>query len=170
MRCYSEIHLDNNIPGYYWIFPRENFLSVGIWSLLDGTTPEELREKLDNFLMKNELKEIPNTLSSGTVNSLYCGYKFNNIFLAGDAAGLTPGLTGEGIYPALLSGKLIAQNILEKKKDKKELKRHLLNKHTMDIFARLLRTPLFRKVFFNLGIRMFNNEFFQKVILKVSAS
>jgi len=169
-RNVSEIHLEENTSGYFWIFPRKDYCSVGIWSLLDVTTPDKLRKNLDNFLMKNKLTKIPNTLSSGVVNSVYCGYKFKNIYLAGDAAGLTPGLTGEGIYPALLSGKLIAQDILKKKKDTREMKRHLLNKHTMDMFANLLKNSLFRKIFFNFGIRMFRNRFLQKVILKVASS
>lgn len=166
----SEIHLKENTSGYYWIFPKKDYCSVGIWSFLDDTTPDEVRRKLDDFLKENNLNKIPDSLSSGTVNSVYYGYKFKNIYLAGDAAGLTPGLTGEGIYPALLSGKLIAQEILKKKKDTKEMKKHLMNKYTMDMFANLLSNRLLRKIFFNIGIRMFRSRFLQKKILEVAAS
>lgn len=166
----SEIHLDKDNPGYYWIFPRGDYCSVGIWSLLDDTTPEKLRKKLDSFIEKNSLNKIPNSISSGVVNSVYNGYKFGNIYLAGDAAGLTPGLTGEGVYPALISGKVIAQDIKQERKDAREMGRHLVNKYTMDTFAKLLNNSYSRNVFFKIGIRMFKSKFWQKIILRVASS
>jgi flavin-dependent dehydrogenase len=166
----SEIHLEKDTTGYYWIFPRGSYCSVGIWTLLEGTPPNKAKGKLDKFLIQNKLTKKANTLSSAVVNSAYRGYKFGNIYLAGDAAGLTPGLTGEGIYPALLSGRVIAQSILQKKKDSKEIIKHLLNKYTMDMFANLLNKRLSRKIFFSVGIKMFKNTFLQRIILKVASS
>ena len=38
------------------------------------------------------------------INYDYQGWSFGRIFLISDAAGLASGLTGEGIYPAIISG------------------------------------------------------------------
>ena len=46
------------------------------------------------------------------INFDYRGWRFGKVFLAGDAAGLASGLTGEGIYAAVLSGGIIARTIL----------------------------------------------------------
>ncbi len=48
------------------------------------------------------------------INFDYRGFAFGNRFLAGDAAGFASGLTGEGIYPAILSGEEVARGILNK--------------------------------------------------------
>ncbi len=50
---------------------------------------------------------------AATINFDYRGWRFGNIFLVGDAAGLASGLTGEGIYPAVLSGETVAKTILD---------------------------------------------------------
>ena len=46
------------------------------------------------------------------INFDYRGWRFGNIFLAGDAAGVASGLTGEGIFPAIVSGEAVAGAIL----------------------------------------------------------
>ena len=51
--------------------------------------------------------------SAGLINYDYRGWQFGNTFLVGDAAGFASALTGEGIYPAIISGESAAQRILE---------------------------------------------------------
>jgi len=48
------------------------------------------------------------------INYDYQGWKFGRIFLIGDAAGLASGLTGEGIYPAIISGEETARVIIDR--------------------------------------------------------
>ncbi|TDD19696.1 NAD(P)/FAD-dependent oxidoreductase [Nonomuraea diastatica] len=71
------------------------------------------------------------------------------VLLAGDAAGLINPLTGEGIYYALLSGRLAAEAAVESPGDplalyrsklRKALGRHL---RTTDVLARLAQSPGF---------------------------
>jgi geranylgeranyl reductase len=50
---------------------------------------------------------------AGLINYDYAGWRFGNIMLVGDAAGLASGLTGEGMYPAIVSGEAAARSILE---------------------------------------------------------
>ena len=57
------------------------------------------------------------------INYDFRGYHFGNRFLAGDAAGLASGLTGEGIYPAILSGETIAKLIIDPSADTTNLDR-----------------------------------------------
>ena len=55
----------------------------------------------------------PEQLRAGLVNFDYRGVRFDRTFLVGDAAGLASGLTGEGIHPALISGRAVARMILD---------------------------------------------------------
>ncbi|WP_456473237.1 NAD(P)/FAD-dependent oxidoreductase, partial [Desulfolithobacter sp.] len=43
----------------------------------------------------------------------YRGYQFDRTWLVGEAAGLASGLTGEGIYPAIVSGEAVARKIID---------------------------------------------------------
>jgi flavin-dependent dehydrogenase len=70
-------------------------------------------------LMRRNLDELCDRFSiektrfeAARINIDYKGFVFGNRFLAGDAAGFASGLTGEGIYQALLSGEEIAKGIL----------------------------------------------------------
>jgi geranylgeranyl reductase len=49
---------------------------------------------------------------AGLINFDYRGWRFKNIMLIGDAAGVASGLTGEGMYPALVSGETAARVII----------------------------------------------------------
>ena len=51
--------------------------------------------------------------SAALINCDYRGFHFGSIFLVGDAAGLASGLTGEGIYPAIVSGRAVARKIID---------------------------------------------------------
>jgi len=98
--------------GYAWIFPHSNFVSI-------GCVPDSKFQDLNLFknfhywLKKMKIEVKPEAkLESFPINFDYRGFKFGNIFLVGDAAGFASGLTGGGIYPAILSGKEVAQKIL----------------------------------------------------------
>ena len=81
---------------------------------------------LNNLLRWLELQQISIQglkPKSGLINFDYRGWHFNNIMLIGDAAGLASGLTGEGMYPALVSGETAAQVIINPGYDCAELGR-----------------------------------------------
>ncbi len=72
-------------------------------------------------LMRHSLDELCDRLSiertrfeAARINIDYKGFVFGNRFLAGDAAGFASGLTGEGVYQAILSGEEVARGILNK--------------------------------------------------------
>lgn len=108
--------------GYAWIFPHNNFVSIGYgtnskfqalnlfknfhyWLKKMKIEVNPVREKFPNGVNQAKLESFP-------INFDYRGFKFGNIFLAGDAAGFASGLTGEGIYAAILSGREVARKIL----------------------------------------------------------
>jgi flavin-dependent dehydrogenase len=60
---------------------------------------------------------------AGLINFDYRGWRFGNKMLIGDAAGLASGLTGEGMYSALVSGETAARVILDPEYDCHALQR-----------------------------------------------
>jgi len=97
---------------YAWISPHDDFVSIGT-----GGDPKIISGKrlLSNFHKWLDIKgvNISNAeFESQSLNYDYRGICFGNIFLIGDAAGLISGFTGEGIYPAMVSGEEVAKKIL----------------------------------------------------------
>ena len=114
-----EIFMDSRLfgPWYAWIFPHRDNISVGC-----GCDPKIMSTKLlkDNFhlWLKKKKLDISNArYSSWPVSYDYRGFRFGDVFLAGEAAGLASGLTGEGIYQSLVSGETVARTILDKNHD-----------------------------------------------------
>lgn len=107
-------HLDQKLfnTGYAWIFPHKERASVGAYSYRKDLPPSILRENLHHWMEKCGINRKDAKPEAATINFDYRGYDFGNRFLVGDAAGLASGLTGEGIYPAVLSGDTVAHRIL----------------------------------------------------------
>lgn len=107
--------------GYIWIFPKLDFVTVGLMTNL-GTS--EIRGSLEKFIKTHHAAKkilLPDKISIHShlipfVNST----KFydlptsgENWVLIGDAAGHVNPITGEGIYYAMMGGKLAAKAYLE---------------------------------------------------------
>ena len=112
LRKNFEVFVDDfrDILRYGWIFPHRGFTSIG----MGGRTGK-------GALMRRSLDELCDRLSiertrfeAARINIDYKGFVFGNRFLAGDAAGIASGLTGEGIYQAILSGEEVAKGILNR--------------------------------------------------------
>ncbi|MEW6594086.1 MAG: NAD(P)/FAD-dependent oxidoreductase [Thermodesulfobacteriota bacterium] len=99
--------------GYAWIFPHRHSASIGIYSAGANLPPHRLQEKLHHFAAQCGMDLTAAPPRAARINFDYRGWRFGTIFLVGDAAGLASGLTGEGIYAALLSGQIAARTILE---------------------------------------------------------
>jgi len=109
-----EWHLDpaRFRSGYAWIFPHKQTTSIGAYAERLNLPPKNLHNLFLEWTKSHSIDLHGAHPSAAFINFDYRGWKFNNIFLAGDAAGLASAFTGEGIYPAIISGKTIADTII----------------------------------------------------------
>lgn len=98
--------------GYGWIFPHRDSFSIGGYIPHKHFSGAALKNRIVAWAQELGIDLHQRKCSAGYVNFDYRGYDFGNIFLVGDAAGFASALTGEGIYPALLSGEAVAKKIL----------------------------------------------------------
>lgn len=96
--------------GYAWIFPKASHLSVGMGSTTKGTNLHDrfatcmTRLGIDLRSIRPKGHPLPVYISPEPLQK-------GRILLSGDAAGLVDPLTGEGIRPAIDSGRMAAQAI-----------------------------------------------------------
>ena len=109
-----EWHLDGRRfgSGYAWIFPHAAQCSIGAYGEAANLPARTLKEQLLAWAAVQGFCLAPETIQAGLVNYDFRGLCFANTWLVGDAAGLASALTGEGIYPALVSGQAVARMIL----------------------------------------------------------
>ncbi|MEO5983897.1 MAG: NAD(P)/FAD-dependent oxidoreductase, partial [Ferruginibacter sp.] len=119
-----EVLLHDDMKGYSWNVPKGHWLNIGTgtkvarevvpaWNKAraffegngtPGTIPVSSRAVLDKMKGHGYI----------TFNSTYLNAcQGDNAFIIGDALGLAQPMTGEGILPAVLSGKLCATAIVE---------------------------------------------------------
>ncbi len=135
----SEIPFDSSIPipererqfvhldfggitnGYGWVFPKREWLSIGIGGMFRETKRMNLRKHLDRFL-KNLIYlhgREPEIVKGHPLPSFYDEHQRvsrGRILLVGDAGHLMDPLQGEGIYYAVKSGMLAGEAIVETEK------------------------------------------------------
>jgi len=164
-----EFFLDSNVfhAWYGWIFPHKDFVSVGCGANPKTFPLKQLRANFERWLKDMRIDVSKGRYEAHSINYDYRGYKFDNIFLAGDAAGLTSGLTGEGIYPALISGEEIAKSILDGNYVSREIEKLVSLKKTQEYILSLLEKsgPL-RKVEFELAVLFIKNDYLRNKIKK----
>jgi len=125
-----EWHLDPQGfgSGYGWIFPHREAISIGAYGDARLITARQLKERFLRWIGPQGFRIDPQNIRAGLVNFDYRGVRFDRTWLIGDAAGLASGLTGEGIYPALVSGQTVARMIVDSGYRGNELQR-LVQKH-----------------------------------------
>jgi len=148
--------------GYGWIFPHKDFTSAGVFFNPRIISVAKAKTQLNNFLDDYGVDYKNAKYEGAPANCLFKGIQFNNIFLVGDAAGLTSANTGEGISFALTSGEEVARKIINPVYKMIELDKLLkikkIQENVLYLFDRLpfLQEPLFR-IFFSL----FKKKWFQ---------
>ena len=103
------VDFGNVPPGYGWVFPKGNHLSVGVLGPLHSA--RRLRSHYNRFLESQNLgdyKVITFRTALLPVRKKAMPVTAGRALLVGDAAGLTDALTGEGIYYAIRSAQIAA--------------------------------------------------------------
>lgn len=100
--------------GYAWIFPHKDFTSIGCGAdtkkIIDA---KNLQVNFKKWLKEQKIDIGPeDKFESWFINYDYRGHDFDKIFLIGDAAGFSSGLTGEGMYFAMVSGIDVVRKII----------------------------------------------------------
>jgi len=110
-----EICFDTDLfgSGYAWIFPHKGYDAIGCGQEAGGAKRISLQKGFDKWLAQRKIEIGDAELQGWTISFDYRGFQFGNVFLAGDAGGFASGLTGEGMYFALISGRDVARKIID---------------------------------------------------------
>src|SRR5712671_108102 len=111
----------NGLEGYGWIFPKREYICVGIGGRVGPGA--DIRAILKTFMERSrEVGRIPKDLQlrdpdyaldpAGAIHTMKSLTRGRTI-LIGDAAGFVSGSTGEGIYPGMVSGAIAADVLHE---------------------------------------------------------
>ncbi|MGD0389566.1 MAG: geranylgeranyl reductase family protein [Tepidisphaeraceae bacterium] len=98
--------------GYGWVFPKDDHLNVGLYSL--NPTIPQAGQKLAAFVAAKTGRAISRPIHGHKIphDGRRARFAWSNACLIGDAAGLIDPLLGEGIYNAIRSGQLAARAII----------------------------------------------------------
>ncbi len=110
-----EWHLNTKMfgSGYGWIFPHRDTISIGAYGDQHNLPAAELKKRLLTWAARKGYDLSRQQPRAALVNYDFQGFAFDSIWLVGDAAGLASGLTGEGIYPAIITGEAVARKIID---------------------------------------------------------
>jgi geranylgeranyl reductase len=134
-----EWHLNDKFfaNGYAWIFPHQHSASIGAYACRHNMTPVRLLKNFHLWTEKRGINLGQSKVTSALINYDFRGWRFGNCFLVGDAAGLASPLTGEGIYPAMVSGEEAALTVLDQNYQsfamQKLLARHNLHRKMVNL-------------------------------------
>jgi geranylgeranyl reductase len=165
-----EIYLDARLfkSWYAWIFPHRDSIAVGCCCDPRLMKASKLRDNFHEWLRGKGLDVAGFTLRSCPISYDYRGFNFGNIFLIGEAAGLGSGLSGQGIYQALVSGQEVARMIMDPDFVSAPLKRVLRFNTIQNRFMRMFfRAGIFRGLMIELIIWLMNKD---RIRQRVSAA
>jgi geranylgeranyl reductase len=164
-----EMFLDSDLfdAWYAWIFPHKHYVSIGFGCYPRWFPVKKMLDNFDKWLKEKKIDVSGERYEAHTINADFKGYKFGNIFLVGDAAGLTPGFTGKGIYPAFVSGEEVAKLIIDKNYVSKKMDRLIKIAKRQKNFVTLLHSiGPFRMIIYEFLTLLLRNKYLEKVILR----
>lgn len=153
--------------GYAWIFPHENFTSIGCCAnpntLIEA---DDLKNNFEKWLKKNQIDLTNAKFESWNINYDYQGHEFGNIYLIGDAGGFAAGFTGEGIFYAMVSGQEIARKIINPEYHQKYLKKILKIKAQQEsLLDKLSQNKNLTQFLYNTGGIVFKTGLLNKKLI-----
>ncbi|EKD56846.1 MAG: dehydrogenase (flavoprotein) [uncultured bacterium] len=164
------INVDRFGPWYIWIFPHWDHTLIGT-----GCDPKVFslkinRREFNKWLKENNIDVSQAEFQAWKINYDYQGFQFDNIFLVGDAGGFTSGLTGEGIFAAMTSGKEAAKKIIDPSYNLKELNLLLKNKAKHEkIIKEVQSNSALMKIKIELVLFFTKFRFISKILIKMLA-
>jgi len=148
--------------GYIWVFPHKNYTNIGVYFNPTTLNSKKAREALENYITNQGFSFTSTGIKGAPVCYNYEGHQFGNVFLVGDAAGLTSKGTGEGISFALASGKEIAKKIKNNNYKTIELNKIIRIKKRQDKLFNILETlPFLHAFLYTIFIHMMRVKSFQ---------
>lgn len=149
-----EIHFSSKLFDYFygWVFPHKDYVSIGCGCNPKTFPVNRLVEEFNAWLKARKINVESGEFQSFMINCDYRGYKFGNVYLAGDAAGLASYLSGEGIYEALISGEEVAREIISPSYHSLKIEELVARKKDHDRISSILeRSVIFRNLIFELN-------------------
>ena len=154
------IEFIDKYKGYNWIIPTIKDICIGTGNINMETHIDHIfKELAKRYKLQDEKKGA--FLPTG--NDIFLNHK--NVYFIGDAAGLISPITGEGIYYALTSAKLLFQSF-EKKSSYLELMKPICQKISKELLLiNLIYNDKIRHLIFNKMAK--NNKTSRFIIEKV---
>ncbi|ARV13978.1 geranylgeranyl reductase family protein [Polaribacter sp. SA4-12] len=136
--------------GYAWSFPKKNHLSLGVLTTKKGkiNLKEYYKKYLQTLGIKNIIKEDAHGFQI-PIAPRTDGFIKNNVFLIGDAAGFAEPITAEGISNAILSGKYVAEAIIESNLNKELAEKLYIEKLNIKLLPELQSGVTLSKFFYH---------------------
>ena len=148
---------------YAWIFPHRRYVSIGCGAFRDVIAPADLKRNFQRWLSDRHIDVSNGRYEPFPMDSGYEGIRFENIYLAGDAAGLLSSFTGEGIYQALVSGEEVAKMILNPDFEPVKIPEVLETKQKHDrLIQMMIDAGNARSLIFSVGALLFKIPRFAK--------
>ena len=134
------IEFSDDFKGYNWIIPGKEETCIGTGDISMNT---EISEEFERITKKYDIvAESKRGAFLPTGDDILL--KENNVFFIGDAAGLISPITGEGIYSALASAKILA-NCINERKDYEQSMKKIIKKIKLELKL--------SKIIYNIQIR-----------------
>ncbi len=162
-----EIYLNSKYfkSWYAWVFPHKDSIAVGCACDPKMMSARKLKENFHAWLKEKGFNIENATYQSAPISYDYRGFKFNNIYLTGEAGGFASGFTGEGIYQSLVSGEVAARTILDENYTSEELDAVIRYNNIQNrIMKFLYRSGIFRSLIYELIVMLLNNKRIKKKI------
>jgi geranylgeranyl reductase family protein len=106
------LFFEKDFAGYYWVFPKQRVLTVGVGAFSDSIGANVLRESLNRLIQLHPVaSEVLVGSQMGSVKGAYLPIRgplspsyAAGVIVAGDSAGQVGAVWGEGIYFAIRAG------------------------------------------------------------------
>jgi geranylgeranyl reductase len=159
-------NLEQMGPGYIWEFPHIKYNNIGIYFEPKFLKAIKAKEILQNYLKERNYEFFEKDFFAAPVSFDYLGHQFKNIFLIGDAGGLTSRMHGGGMNNAIISGTEVAKIIKDPKYPATKLKDLISSKQKDDkLIDYFSAVPLWlAKLVMFILVNLYRIPFFQKIL------